>query len=76
MKTIRMGIIGCGLMGRELACAAARWCQLLDVDVRPEIVGVCDKVQAARDWFTENVPTVRYSVTAVSYTHLTLADEL
>lgn len=62
MKTIRMGIIGCGLMGRELACAAARWCQLLDVDVRPEIVGVCDKVQAARDWFTDNVPTVRYSV--------------
>ncbi|MGN1059664.1 MAG: Gfo/Idh/MocA family protein, partial [Clostridia bacterium] len=62
MKTIRLGIIGCGLMGRELACAAARWCQLLDIDVKPEIVGVCDKNPAARDWFCDNVPTVRYSV--------------
>jgi prephenate dehydrogenase len=28
MKTIRFGIIGCGLMGREFASGAARWCHL------------------------------------------------
>ena len=42
MKTIRFGIIGCGLMGREFASAAARWCHLPEMDVRPEIVAVCD----------------------------------
>ena len=42
MKRIRFGIIGCGLMGREFASAAARWCHLLDMDVRPEIVAICD----------------------------------
>ena len=35
MKTVRFGIIGCGLMGREFASAAARWCHLPDMDVRP-----------------------------------------
>ena len=27
-KTIRFAVIGCGLMGREFASAAARWCHL------------------------------------------------
>ena len=40
--TVRFGIIGCGLMGREFASAAARWCHLTDDISRPEIVGVCD----------------------------------
>ena len=35
MKTIRFGIIGCGLMGREFASAAARWCHLLEMNARP-----------------------------------------
>jgi predicted homoserine dehydrogenase-like protein len=39
-KQIRFGIIGCGLMGREFASAAARWCHLLDLDVEPHIVAV------------------------------------
>ena len=42
MRTIGFGIIGCGLMGRELASAMARWLHLLDIDVRPELVAVCD----------------------------------
>jgi predicted dehydrogenase len=40
LKTIRFGIIGCGMMGREFASAAARWCHLLELDVRPEIVAL------------------------------------
>ena len=31
-REIKFGIIGCGLMGREFASAAARWCHLLDLD--------------------------------------------
>ena len=43
MKTIRFGIIGCGLMGREFGSAAARWCHLTGLDVRPELLAVCDQ---------------------------------
>ena len=32
--TIRFGVIGCGLMGREFASAAGRWCHLSDIDAR------------------------------------------
>jgi len=51
MKTIRFGVIGCGLMGREFASAAARWCHLVDPPARPEIVAVCDRQPALCDWF-------------------------
>ncbi len=61
MKTIRFGIIGCGLMGRELASAMARWCHLADMDARAELVAVCDRVDAARQWFVERIPSVRQS---------------
>lgn len=63
MRTIRFGLIGCGLMGREFASAAARWCHLLDMPARPEIVAICDRWNAARselaDWYTGNFPSIR-----------------
>ena len=59
MKTIRFGIIGCGLMGREFASAVARWAHLLDIGVKPEIVAVCDKNLALTNWFTENFSSVK-----------------
>jgi len=58
MKPLRFGIIGCGLMGREFASAAARWCHLAAIDVRPEIVAVCDPSEPARAWFVERVPGI------------------
>jgi predicted dehydrogenase len=58
-RILRFGIIGCGLMGRELASAAARWMHLRDQDVRPQIVAVCDANPAAMEWFTEAIPGVR-----------------
>jgi predicted dehydrogenase len=58
-REIHFGIIGCGLMGREFASAAARWHHLLDQDVVPRIVGVCDTNPAMLSWFTENVDTIR-----------------
>ena len=50
MKTIRFGIIGCGLMGREFASAAARWCHLPEMEVRPEIVAICNRSGKRFDW--------------------------
>ena len=58
MRTVRFGIIGCGLMGREFASATARWCHLLNTDVRPEIVAVCNRSPAPFEWFRQNFPAV------------------
>lgn len=62
-RVIRFGIIGCGLMGRELASAAARWLHLTDARARPEIVAVCDTNAALMDWFTGHLPRVRQTTT-------------
>ena len=70
-RVIRFGIIGGGLMGREFASAAARWCHLLDMDVRPSIVAVCDTNPAALEWFVDAMPDVE---TYLDY-HALLADE-
>ncbi len=51
MRTVRFGIIGLGLMGREFASAAARWPHLPEMDVRPEIVALCDQNLESADWF-------------------------
>jgi len=58
MKTVRFGIIGCGLMGREFGSAVARWCHLIDMDVRPEIVAVCDMNETLTAWFKDNFSSV------------------
>jgi predicted dehydrogenase len=58
-REIHFGIIGCGLMGREFASAAARWYHLLDQDVVPRIVGVCDTNSAMLGWFTDNIDTIQ-----------------
>lgn len=58
MKTIRFGIIGCGLMGREFASAAARWCHLTDLDTRPEIVAIANRSEKKFAWFTERFDSI------------------
>jgi predicted dehydrogenase len=56
MRTIPFGIIGCGLMGREFAGAAARW-GVLSADIaRPQVVAACDVNPANLEWFRKNVP--------------------
>lgn len=59
MKTVRFGVIGCGLMGREFASAVARWCHLTAIDVRPEIVAVCDPNPVHTAWFASHFPSIR-----------------
>ncbi len=46
-------------MGREFASAAARWCHLPEMDVRPEIVAVCDKNPALFEWYQSNFPAIK-----------------
>ena len=46
-------------MGREFASAAARWMHLSGDIPRPEIVAVCDVNKDARNWFTQNIPSVK-----------------
>ena len=58
MKTVKFGIIGCGLMGREFASAVARWCHLPDMDVRPEITAICDASPAILSWYTKHFPSI------------------
>lgn len=48
---VRVGIIGGGLMGRELASALGRWFVLQDFPVRARLVAVCDLSEPSREWF-------------------------
>jgi predicted homoserine dehydrogenase-like protein len=41
-KQVKVGIIGGGLMGRELLALVGRWDALLDHPVRPEITAIAD----------------------------------
>ena len=58
-RIIKFGVIGCGLMGREFASAAARWFHLTDTKARPEIVAVCDLNPLLTNGFSANVPSVK-----------------
>ncbi|MEM9158101.1 MAG: Gfo/Idh/MocA family oxidoreductase [Verrucomicrobiota bacterium] len=57
MKTAKIGIIGGGLMGKEMASAFARWCALEGVTVQPILTAVCDLNPTALKWF-ERIPSV------------------
>jgi len=61
MKTIRLGLIGTGLMGREIASAVARWCHLEDTGVRPVITALCGRTlpRARVAWFRDHFPSIR-----------------
>ena len=59
MRKISFGIVGCGLMGREFASAAARWCHLLNPAARPEIVAVCNRSSKPFDWFRNHFPSIQ-----------------
>lgn len=56
--SIRIGLIGGGLMGREVASALARWFVLDSYPVQAKLIAVCDLVEKQREWFRQ-VPTVQ-----------------
>ena len=66
MKTIKFGIIGAGLMGREFASAVARWCHLTEMKAQPELVAVCDKNPKLYSWYGDNFSSITQITSVVS----------
>ena len=60
-KTVKVGIIGGGLMGRELLALVGRWDALLDHPVRPVITAIADTSDAVREFFTNAALERTYS---------------
>ncbi len=58
MSVARIGIVGGGLMGRELAAAIGRWTTLEDHPVTPRLEAVCDTNPDVLAWF-DRVESVR-----------------
>lgn len=73
-KEIRFGIIGLGLMGREFASAAARWCHLLDLDFVPRITAICDTNPALFSWYTTHFPDI--SIQSTDYHDLLSSEDI
>lgn len=57
-NTTRIGIIGGGLMGREVASALSRWFVLENFPVQAELTAVCDLAEKQREWFRQ-IPSVK-----------------
>ncbi len=76
MDTVKFGIIGLGLMGREFASAAMRWSHLTDMEVKPEIVAICDKNMNPdmERWYCDGLGTVKQVTT--DYRELLANDEV
>ena len=60
--SVRIVIVGAGLMGRKIATAIHRWPALIDHPVHPVITAVCDISPAALTWF-EQIETVELFTT-------------
>jgi predicted dehydrogenase len=58
-RAVNFGVIGCGLMGREFASAAARWNHLTAEVARPRIVAACDTSELVLRAFCDSNPGVR-----------------
>lgn len=65
MKTVNIGIIGGGLMGREAASAFGRWFALKDFPVKVKLTAVCDINLEILKWYEQidsvNLLTTNYS---------------
>jgi predicted dehydrogenase len=61
-QPVSVGIIGGGLMGKEVAVAFARWATLIDHPMRPELTHVCDIDPTVLGWF-DRIPSVRFRST-------------
>lgn len=53
---VGLGVIGGGLMGREIASAVARWIHLDDLGVTPRVVHVCDVNPDVLAWYERATP--------------------
>ena len=70
---VRIGVIGGGLMGREVASVFGRWFALDKHPVPAALTAVCDVQPALLDWFRQ-VPSVKFLTT--SHRELLARDDL
>jgi predicted dehydrogenase len=61
-QSVNVGIIGAGLMGREVAAAIARWPALAEHPAAPRLTAVCDIDKDALAWF-DRIDSVTIKVT-------------
>jgi predicted dehydrogenase len=59
MHEIRFGLIGPGLMSRELASATLRWAHLHPFGVTPRIISVAGTRESSLEWFGRALPGAR-----------------
>ncbi len=52
-EPVRIGVVGGGLMGKELLALTGRWSSLVDHPVRPEVVSLADPAPAVRRWWEQ-----------------------
>lgn len=62
METVKVGIIGGGLMGREMASAIARWFVLVDYPIQVELTAVCDLNEDSLSWYHQ-IPSIKLLTT-------------
>ena len=60
-KIVKVGIIGGGLMGRELLALVGRWDALIDHPVRPILTAIADVSDSVRTFFTKAGVAESYS---------------
>ena len=73
-ETVRFGIIGLGLMGKEFCSSIARWCNILSDSKIPVIKGICDKNVELWDWYLQNFPDIQ--IKSTDYKDLLHSDEI
>jgi len=73
MKTVNIGIIGGGLMGREAASAFGRWFVLNDFPVNVALKAVCDLSEQVLSWY-KAIPTV--SLLTTNYKELLASEDI
>ena len=58
-QRVRVGVVGGGLMGKELLALTRRWDALVDHPARPEVVALADPAPPVQDWWRgAGVPVV------------------
>lgn len=60
MNSVKFGVIGCGLMGREFASVSMRWLHLNADLPRPVIIAACDLNAENLEWFRKVPDTVYF----------------
>ncbi|MFL0456992.1 Gfo/Idh/MocA family protein [Brachybacterium paraconglomeratum] len=74
-QEVKIGIVGAGLMGREIASAIQRWPALVDHPATPRVTAVCDINPAALDWFRQ-LPSIELLTTDVQELYASDVDVL